>query len=487
VSTRRVPLWQQPRSFTTVEDGATRGAVIGRNVWNDDGSLFEPAAAATPAQGNDVAVTLWRLVREIPLNVKALELAEGAGLFAVTGDGTGAFRTLADTETIGWTNGDGVAGNPAASLKDLADSGAGTFKLLTRDAKGRLSGTADGDTDDVSEGANNLYFTAARVRDTILAGLSTATNVAIAATDSVLSALGKLQAQITALASTVSDLITQTITNGDTTHAPSGDAVFDALAGKFDKSGGAISGTTSVTGDLNVARPAVPAQAYNMTMAGAGNQFNSYSATTASKFLTLNSTTDPANTPPSSGNIGVRFATMGTGRWVVQDGFFGPVADNAYDLAQSGNRIREIFAANGTINTSDARDKTSPIDLSPAELAAAAELARLPCRWQWLESVAEKGEAARWHFGPTVQAVIAVMQAHGLDVRATDSRYAFICYDQWGETPEVKDAESGEVTQEYRPAGDRYSLRPTELAHFVMRGLAWRQDQIEARLAALEP
>src|SRR5690606_8022 len=157
--------------------------------------------------------------------------------------------------TIEWANGDGIAGNPAPSLKDLADSGTGTFKLITRDSYGRVSGTADGTTSDVPEGSN-LYHTAARVRAAVLTGLSTATNAAITAADTVLGALGKLQAQITALASTVSGLITQTITNGDTTHAPSGDAVFDALAGKADTSAvwnTGLNGTAvpSVGGDLN--------------------------------------------------------------------------------------------------------------------------------------------------------------------------------------------------------------------------------------------
>lgn len=51
-------------------------------------------------------------------------------------------------------------------------------------------------TDSMAEGSTNLYFTAARVLATLLAGLSTATNAAIAASDTVLAALGKLQAQI---------------------------------------------------------------------------------------------------------------------------------------------------------------------------------------------------------------------------------------------------------------------------------------------------
>lgn len=64
--------------------------------------------------------------------------------------------------------------------------------------------TSPGSTDEVTEGATRLYFTESRVRATILTGLSLVTNAAIAATDSVLSALGKLQKQITDLTTAVS-------------------------------------------------------------------------------------------------------------------------------------------------------------------------------------------------------------------------------------------------------------------------------------------
>ena len=63
--------------------------------------------------------------------------------------------------------------------------------------------TSPGSTDEVTEGVTRLYFTEARVRATILTGLSTATNAVIGAADSVLSAFGKLQKQITDLSSTV--------------------------------------------------------------------------------------------------------------------------------------------------------------------------------------------------------------------------------------------------------------------------------------------
>lgn len=53
-----------------------------------------------------------------------------------------------------------------------------------------------GSTDAVTEGVTNLYFTEDRVRDTVLTGLSLLVGTAITAADSVRSALGKLQKQI---------------------------------------------------------------------------------------------------------------------------------------------------------------------------------------------------------------------------------------------------------------------------------------------------
>ncbi len=68
----------------------------------------------------------------------------------------------------------------------------------------RWSGTAyveispsPGSTDSVTEGSSNLYFTDARVRSTVLTGLQTNSGAAVAATDSVLTALGKLQNRTT--------------------------------------------------------------------------------------------------------------------------------------------------------------------------------------------------------------------------------------------------------------------------------------------------
>jgi CII-binding regulator of phage lambda lysogenization HflD len=76
-------------------------------------------------------------------------------------------------------------------------------------------------TSDLTEGTNE-YFTAARVRAVVLTGLSLATNAVISATDSVLSAFGKLQAQITANLSTLTSHTSNTSNPHATTKAQVG-------------------------------------------------------------------------------------------------------------------------------------------------------------------------------------------------------------------------------------------------------------------------
>ncbi|MDB4926772.1 hypothetical protein [Mucilaginibacter sp.] len=58
-----------------------------------------------------------------------------------------------------------------------------------------------GSTDAVPEGSINLYFTVARVLATVLSGISFLTGTPVVSTDTVLAAMGKLQAQLNGLSS----------------------------------------------------------------------------------------------------------------------------------------------------------------------------------------------------------------------------------------------------------------------------------------------
>lgn len=289
-------------------------------------------------------------------------------------------------------------------------------------------------------------------------------------------------------------VITQTITDGDTTHAPSGDAVFDALAGKANDTdvvhltgAESIGGNKTFTGtpsfDSGTAIMSAPAgsnRSFRFQTSGVdrwvfGASGAAETGSNAGSEFFINSYSDAGALLATPLTLLRASATF---RW---RGSFQFSPDNTHDVGAAGFRVREVFAGNATINTSDAREKTAPRDLTDAELACASDLARLPSIFQWLHAIEAKGEAARLHCSPTVQSVMAVMEAHGLD----PFRYGFVCYDEWDEQPEIRDEETGEVTQEYRPAGNRYSLRPSELQAFVSAGMAQRVSDLEARIAAL--
>jgi len=156
MSTRRlakVPLFGNAAKAVTVEAGATVGAQIGVNLLMPDGSLATTAKLqalfgdGTPSDGS--------------INTTD-DLEEGAWNLWFTDrraqDAVGGI--LADTATIdlAYTAGTSIT----ATLKDLTDSGTGaTLVKITRDAKGRISGTSAATTTDLAEGTN-LYYTDAR-------------------------------------------------------------------------------------------------------------------------------------------------------------------------------------------------------------------------------------------------------------------------------------------------------------------------------------
>lgn len=133
-----------------------------------------------------------------------------------------------------------------------------------------------------------------------------------------------------------------------------------------------------------------------------------------------------------------------------------PLADATSNLGGASLRFNTIFASNGTINTSDAREKTEVRELTNDEIEAAKALGKEIGVYKFLSAVAQKGDGARSHIGMTVQRAIEIMQSHGL---AAES-YSFICHDIWED-------------------GDRYGFKMDELYAFICAGL-------EARLSALE-
>jgi hypothetical protein len=133
-----------------------------------------------------------------------------------------------------------------------------------------------------------------------------------------------------------------------------------------------------------------------------------------------------------------------------------PGADNLYSLGTSAKRWTEVFAANGTINTSDEREKQDFADITEAERQAALGIKAIIKSFKFKDAVAKKGDNARIHFGVSAQQVAEVFRTVGLN----PDNYSLFCYDEW-ETNE----DQGIV------AGNRYGIRYDELLAFVIAAL----------------
>lgn len=117
-------------------------------------------------------------------------------------------------------------------------------------------------------------------------------------------------------------------------------------------------------------------------------------------------------------------------RWIFNHtGEFLPATDDAFNIGSASLRVSEIFAANGTINTSDEREKTTLLELNDTEKACALELKDNIRKFQFNDAVETKGDDARIHFGVGAQTVKAIFEKHGL----VAEQYSLFCKDEWEE------------------------------------------------------
>lgn len=96
---------------------------------------------------------------------------------------------------LGGSPSDNASLNSALNAKENTANKDAVNGYAGLDSSGNFTKT----TDNLNEGSSNLYFTAARVLAAILTGIGFSTATAVLATDTILQAIGKLQAQITAL------------------------------------------------------------------------------------------------------------------------------------------------------------------------------------------------------------------------------------------------------------------------------------------------
>lgn len=143
--------------------------------------------------------------------------------------------------------------------------------------------------------------------------------------------------------------------------------------------------------------------------------------------------------------------------------------DNTVNLGSGGQRFGTVFAATGTINTSDEREKEQIEGIPDEWLDAWADVNWV--RFKWRDAVAEKGEEARWHIGLIAQQVRDAFAGHGIDAH----KIGLLCYDEWEDSPH----------NDRIKAGNRYGLRYEQCEAMEAAFQRRRMDRLEAALAAI--
>jgi hypothetical protein len=117
----------------------------------------------------------------------------------------------------------------------------------------------------------------------------------------------------------------------------------------------------------------------------------------------------------SSVGAGLSFANVTISNYIAPCRGDGSYADNLIDLGTSSARFDDIYATNGTIQTSDRNEKQDIQALTDAEQRVATACKGLIRRFRWQDAVEEKGDDARLHFGVIAQDLQDAFTAEGLD------------------------------------------------------------------------
>jgi Pectate lyase superfamily protein/Chaperone of endosialidase len=228
-----------------------------------------------------------------------------------------------------------------------------------------------------------------------------------------------------------------------------------------------IIGAATCTGNAGSAVTLIELKNNATELTGRGVSLDSYVPSTTPLTPRLGSKIKTINTA-LSGTDGIVFQvnceTGGLKDYLTLDGRDGygayPGTDDTYKLGIASNLWSEVFAGNGTINTSDARQKQDIQELDDAERRVAVALKGLVKKYRFKNAVERKGDEARIHVGVVAQEVSAAFAAEGLDA----SRYGLLCYDEWQE-------ELDEDQNVVKVAGNRYGIRYDQLLAFIIAAM----------------
>ena len=150
-----------------------------------------------------------------------------------------------------------------------------------------------------------------------------------------------------------------------------------------------------------------------------------------------------------------------------------PSPDNTFDLGSSTARFDDVFASNGTIQTSDINLKEN-IETTNLGLDFINDLTPIEFTW--------KDGGVRTHLGFSAQDVKQKL----IDAKGDSQNYAV--YTQGSYETQYEENEDGDLVEVSEPV-ERYGLRTSELVPVLTKAvqeLSAKNDELESRLAALE-
>jgi hypothetical protein len=176
------------------------------------------------------------------------------------------------------------------------------------------------------------------------------------------------------------------------------------------------------------------------------------SLVTSSTGITINGTKGINALHIGRGDAGIQFDASYNAVIPYRPDISSGTADNYLDLGRYNVRWDDVFATNGTIQTSDQNEKQDFEALSDAETRVAVAAKGLLKKFRWKSAVEKKGDDARTHFGIIAQDLKAAFEAEGLDA----SKYGMFTSNTWFENG-----------QEHTRMGIRYS----ELLAFIISAI----------------
>ena len=169
---------------------------------------------------------------------------------------------------------------------------------------------------------------------------------------------------------------------------------------------------------------------------------------------------------------------------------FYPSTDNTTSSASASYKWSVVYAATGTINTSDVRLKNNIKDIDDKLLNAWGNIE--PKQYKFNDATEKKGEKARYHTGYLAQDIQAECEKQG--VNASD--YGLFCYDEWEEreeeVEEIETEKDGKIIKEKRviqpkrEKGNSYALRYEEALVVECKYLRRCIARLTARIEELE-